>query len=187
MTLNKIIRSLLLFPGVLLWSCGDLQPDKFDASAVRSHHSSAFTHNTGNMLQYYFQLKDALVAEQSKAAGIAAQHMNASLTALSKDSSVFADASLQQIIDSMRLPLEKIIAVKDENYEQQRIFFAPLSNTLYSFLNKAGITHTQAYHHFCPMALNEQGAYWLSTSSKIRNPYFGKKMLTCGELVDTLP
>ena len=30
------------------------------------------------------------------------------------------------------------------------------------------------------------GAYWLSSDIEIRNPYFGKKLLEQGEIVDTL-
>jgi hypothetical protein len=36
------------------------------------------------------------------------------------------------------------------------------------------------------MAFNKKGAYWLSESKVIRNPYFGEKMLDCGETRETL-
>jgi Cu(I)/Ag(I) efflux system membrane fusion protein len=36
------------------------------------------------------------------------------------------------------------------------------------------------------MAFNDAGAYWLSKTSDIKNPYFGKKMLICGEVKDSL-
>ena len=35
---------------------------------------------------------------------------------------------------------------------------------------------------FCPMADNNNGAYWLSKEEKVINPYFGSAMLTCGEV-----
>ena len=35
---------------------------------------------------------------------------------------------------------------------------------------------------FCPMADSNKGAYWLSIEKKVINPYFGNKMLTCGEV-----
>jgi Cu(I)/Ag(I) efflux system membrane fusion protein len=38
---------------------------------------------------------------------------------------------------------------------------------------------------FCPMAFGNKGAYWLQTEKKIRNPYFGTKMLGCGEIKET--
>ncbi len=36
------------------------------------------------------------------------------------------------------------------------------------------------------MAFNDAGAYWLSKTSDIKNPYYGKKMLTCGEVKDSI-
>jgi hypothetical protein len=31
------------------------------------------------------------------------------------------------------------------------------------------------------MAFDDKGAYWLSEMKEIRNPYFGDRMLKCGE------
>jgi Cu(I)/Ag(I) efflux system membrane fusion protein len=42
------------------------------------------------------------------------------------------------------------------------------------------------YYQFCPMANNNKGAYWLSESKVIRNPYFGEKMINCGETKEIL-
>jgi Cu(I)/Ag(I) efflux system membrane fusion protein len=41
------------------------------------------------------------------------------------------------------------------------------------------------YLEFCPMADNDNGGYWLSFDKEIRNPYYGKAMLTCGEIKAT--
>jgi hypothetical protein len=32
------------------------------------------------------------------------------------------------------------------------------------------------------MAFNNKGAYWISSSKDILNPYFGDKMLKCGRV-----
>jgi hypothetical protein len=42
------------------------------------------------------------------------------------------------------------------------------------------------YYQFCPMMNDGNGAYWLSETRDIRNPYYGESMLTCGETVETL-
>ena len=34
---------------------------------------------------------------------------------------------------------------------------------------------------YCPMARDNQGAFWLQADSQVRNPYFGAAMLRCGE------
>jgi len=59
-----------------------------------------------------------------------------------------------------------------------------------------GFRHTMKdplllYH--CPMASNEQGAYWIESSQDVKNPYFGgtpykgQEMLKCAELVEKIP
>ena len=43
-----------------------------------------------------------------------------------------------------------------------------------------------AYYQFCPKARNAKGAYWLSETKDIRNPYFGESMRTCDETKETM-
>ncbi len=63
----------------------------------------------------------------------------------------------------------------------QRQVFSELSQILESEFEN-GLSSGKLYKQFCPMALDNKGAYWLSKEEKIRNPYFGDKMLTCGEV-----
>ncbi|MFO7898316.1 MAG: hypothetical protein R6V58_04560, partial [Planctomycetota bacterium] len=42
------------------------------------------------------------------------------------------------------------------------------------------------YKLHCPMAFNNRGADWLQPKKAVRNPYYGSKMLTCGEVVEVL-
>ncbi len=39
---------------------------------------------------------------------------------------------------------------------------------------------------FCPMAFDFDGAHWLQDRDAIRNPYFGARMLKCGEVRETI-
>lgn len=70
--------------------------------------------------------------------------------------------------------------------ETQRMHFAALSQEMIRLVRKAGLQQGAIYVDYCPMALNDKGAYWLSAEKGIRNPYFGEQMLTCGEVKDTL-
>lgn len=72
------------------------------------------------------------------------------------------------------------------NLEGQRSHFAALSNEMIRLVKKAGLQEGAIYVDYCPMALNDKGAYWLSGEKGIRNPYFGDQMLTCGEVKETL-
>ncbi|HEY3401771.1 MAG TPA: DUF3347 domain-containing protein [Ohtaekwangia sp.] len=68
----------------------------------------------------------------------------------------------------------------------QRKSFSTLSDNLYKSIKAFGLGGTEAFYEFCPMAFNNEGAYWLSDQSQIRNPYFGDEMLTCGSVVENL-
>jgi len=49
--------------------------------------------------------------------------------------------------------------------------------------------HPDSAEHFvtfCPMAFDNAGAYWLSDTNAIANPYFGHKMLKCGKVTDQI-
>jgi hypothetical protein len=67
---------------------------------------------------------------------------------------------------------------KSKDIKVARQAFKPLSASLVKYLaqNKAG---KGVYHEaYCPMAK----ASWLQTEKEVRNPYYGKSMLDCGEL-----
>ena len=38
---------------------------------------------------------------------------------------------------------------------------------------------------YCPMAFENRGAYWLQSSDKIENPYFGSMMYRCGSIKES--
>ncbi|MGX5913251.1 efflux RND transporter periplasmic adaptor subunit [Aliidiomarina sp. Khilg15.8] len=52
-------------------------------------------------------------------------------------------------------------------------------------LAEAGYLQTTAYKMFCPMAFNNEGAFWLQPDSRLLNPFFGASMLRCGERIET--
>lgn len=73
-----------------------------------------------------------------------------------------------------------------DNIEQQRTAYHDLSKEMISRLKAAGMEKGELYVEYCPMAFNDKGASWVSSSKEIRNPYFGEKMMTCGEVKETI-
>jgi hypothetical protein len=61
-----------------------------------------------------------------------------------------------------------------------------LSKQLETLIRKKGLSGGQLYVDYCPMALNDEEATWVSSHKQISNPYFGKEMLSCGEVHDTI-
>ena len=68
---------------------------------------------------------------------------------------------------------------KTDDLVEQRKQFMDLSHQMTEAIKTFGVGET-VYHQFCPMANNDQGAYWLSQDEEVRNPYFGKSMHSCG-------
>ena len=82
--------------------------------------------------------------------------------------------SLQLIIDA-------------EDIEGQRRGFATFSEAMENMLKRFGPVSDQPVYRFkCPMAFSGRGAAWLQNIEEVNNPYFGKAMLRCGELVETI-
>lgn len=73
-----------------------------------------------------------------------------------------------------------------ENIKEQRKQFATFNETLYKGIKEFGIGGEAVYFQHCPMALNNEGASWLSDTTEIRNPYYGEKMLKCGVVKEIL-
>ena len=65
--------------------------------------------------------------------------------------------------------------------KEHRNHFKHLSTHLIKAVQLFGINE-KVYVEFCPMADNNNGAYWLSKEEKLLNPYFGEAMLKCGEV-----
>lgn len=70
----------------------------------------------------------------------------------------------------------------------------PDARSMFEKVSRRIITLEKHYGHagsgshylaFCPMAFGKKGAYWLQTEESIQNPYFGAKMLKCGEIKET--
>ncbi|MBL7692072.1 MAG: DUF3347 domain-containing protein [Flavipsychrobacter sp.] len=66
--------------------------------------------------------------------------------------------------------------------DKQRSLFAPLSEQMAAAVKTAHPADTTVYKMYCPM----KKAYWLSNEATIRNPYYGKSMLSCGNVAEEI-
>ena len=138
----------------------------------------------------YYALKDALVATDAAATDAGASRLLSAAELLryrlrsAKDP---AQNSLVAQLDSVMTGSEQIVALtSDSALVKKRQLFYPLSETMYRLLSDAGLRQATVYRQHCPMAFDNNGGYWLSSSPEIRNPYFGNQMLECGEVTDSL-
>ncbi len=133
----------------------------------------------------YLNLKDALVESKSNEAKTFAEQMEKETARVDmKQLKGEAHMYWMEKVDKMNEAIKLINSGK--NIDLQRASFDELSVELISSAQAFGLTEDKLYVQYCPMADNNKGAYWLSNQTKIRNPYFGDQMLTCGEIKDSI-
>lgn len=126
------------------------------------------------LLNIYYQIKDALINENSNVAATQAKAFLKTVEGIS-----------QQIPDETRASLVKAAGIISGGKEikTQRDAFANLSTTMYDLAKSLKLGTSPVYYDYCPM----KKSYWLSNDKAIKNPYYGSSMLTCGRIVETLP
>ncbi len=157
-------------------------------AAPKSNMDETGTQKLMTLVSHYYELKDALVATNAVNADAASTKLIAdadSLQAYIKTDS--ANNNLyQQYLADIKKGSNEILALKDETCEKKRVHFEKISDAMFTLTKNANLKNAGIYRQYCPMAFNDKGAYWLSNEMEIKNPYFGKKMLECGEVTDSL-
>ncbi len=145
-------------------------------------------------LNNYFALRDALAAWDTAAANKSAIELSSSLEKISY-------ATLHLNIDSVQkaqsisqgVAAEAQGLAADDLIDDKRRSFYILSEKMYGLIRVVQYDQQVIYHQHCPMAFNDEGAWWISNSTSILNPYLGSKhpkyhasMLTCGSVEDSI-
>jgi Cu(I)/Ag(I) efflux system membrane fusion protein len=138
-----------------------------------------------DIVNSYLQLKNDLVNDNP---GDAADAGKAVEEAFKNFSIANLTADQKKVFDDVRndaVEHAEHIAENKGNIEHQREHFEMLSNDIYDLV-KTFDAGQVLYRDFCPMYNKNRGAYWLSETREIQNPYFGKEMLTCGTIKEEL-
>ena len=143
--------------------------------------SEAFQKQSRNLITSYLQMKDALVLSDARQA---AAYAKASLEGLDK---VEVAQEPQTGKDHLVQIKELFAAIAStDDLDAQRGFFVSLNEHMVAVATSLGSLENTLYVQRCPMANNNKGAIWLSTEKEIKNPYYGDKMLSCGEILQEL-
>lgn len=188
--MNTFTKFTLIFAAVALFAaCGNPQKTEENDAHAGHNHAPGEGHGTAApaaeptksvslkddqlnaVYQHYIHLTTALVNGDLAEAKVAANAIELGAKLLSNGTAMATLAA-------------KIGAAKDIDF--QRTVYAELSNDFISRVKATGLTSGEVYVEYCPMALNDKGASWLSNQKDIKNPYFGESMLTCGEVKETL-
>lgn len=156
----------------------DMEDNRTDGMGDMEMNSEnkASTVNIQGEPQYmvdYIAIKDALVNDNFEQVKKLATSMQESL----------GDAGLQPGTE-LEQSLQSIQNANDIN--SQRKEFAQLSGTLYQVVKNGDVSDKTLYWQHCPMALNGEGANWLSYEEQVRNPYMGQRMPGCGSVAEKI-
>ncbi|MFH4968919.1 efflux RND transporter periplasmic adaptor subunit [Gaetbulibacter sp. M240] len=161
------------------------ETSKAEDSVERISVSNKFQDQLRMVFDRYTTLKDALVSGDSNQAKTDA---SAFLNALSKvDMKTLDQTEAHEAWMTLNKTLKTAGNALSEtsDIKEQRNYFKPLSEGMVQAVSTFGINQ-KIYNQYCPMADNNKGAFWLSKDAEIRNPYFGKAMLTCGEIKNVI-
>lgn len=127
----------------------------------------------------YLKLQENLVASdahktQEEAKAVLASVEKVDVSALAGEQKAFAEERLEEVKQSASK------MAQSTDLAAQRGELELLSEATFALTKAFGATDQKLYYQHCPMANNDQGAYWLSSNQEIRNPYYGESMLKCG-------
>lgn len=129
----------------------------------------------------YLALKNALVADNDKAAANAGKQLMATFNKI--DMKTIPANKHKKYMDIAEDAKENAEHIGDNagKIDHQREHLASLSKDISDLIVLFGSTQ-KLYQDFCPMYNDGKGAIWISEAKAIKNPYYGSQMLTCGSV-----
>ena len=130
--------------------------------------------NLEQVFEDYIVLENYLLESNLNGAKESASQLVISLEKLKEESD--QKTLINEIIASA-----KTIA-KSGNIEQQRNEFGKQSEALWKLIKANDSFPKKVYYDYCPM----KKMHWISEVKEIRNPFFGKQMLQCGNVKESI-
>ncbi len=129
----------------------------------------------------YLAMKDGFANDNEDEIDKQANKMTALLNSMPEN--LLSGEALTYWIEKKGFLMEHLKLYKlSEKDKDKRENFVFLSTIMVKSVKAFGYENQVLYVAYCPMANNNKGAYWLSKTKEIRNPYLGKKMPNCGEV-----
>lgn len=163
----------------------EMDQDEMNHDEIMDMEGNQKTSKPTAILTNYLELKNALVADDTEKAASISKHLYKVLGEY--DRSAVAESQKQEvdeIIEDAREHAEHI-AGNSGKMEHQREHFEILSKDVEDLISITG-TDRVLYKTFCPMFNEGKGGIWLSETKEIKNPYFGSKMMKCGEIQEEI-
>jgi len=137
--------------------------------------------NQSPILTAYYEVKNALVNTDAATAAVKATELVTALNSIDMKSVSATDMGAVMDLQRRLIADSKYIS-ENNDIALQRERFANLSVDIFKLAKIIKLTTDAVYYNYCPM----KKSYWVSDNPTIKNPYFGKQMLTCGSVKETI-
>lgn len=157
-----------------------------DATTNQTTDSSAAkTGSVNEVVASYLQLKNALTKDNAKDAATAGKSLETAIQQIDVSAFTAEQKTMYAEVKEDIQEHAEHISTNAGKIAHQREHFEMLSTDMYDLV-KAVKSSQPLYKDFCPMFNKGKGASWLSETEEIKNPYYGKQMLTCGSVKEEL-
>lgn len=189
-----MIRQLFIlsFTGILLLTSCATQEQAADKKTLTTTDSATVAvapskpGPLSSTLNAYYELKDAFVRTDGTGADMKAMQFRLSADSLDATKLEIDSSYTTAITGYKKTMLASVDSlIKERDMQQKRKNFETISNALYSLAKAIPYRGETVYQVYCPMAF-DRGANWLNNQPVVANPYFGSKMMDCGEVTDSL-
>jgi hypothetical protein len=137
------------------------------------------------IINAYLQMKNAFIDDNTTKAASTGKTLESVFKNFDKSVlSKVQKKTFEDIVDDASEHADHI-GKNGGNIKHQREHFALLSKDIYELIKKIGAEQV-LYEDFDPMINNGNGAYWISETKEIKNPYLGKAMLNNGTVKEII-
>lgn len=145
-----------------------------------------FGYIIGTFFSIYLNLEEALVKGDTSTANNTAKELKFLLELIPDPKT---SAKVVQTWTNHKEGYQKNLTafLRVPGLQEKRTYFSYITEILYCTFKSFNLEVGDIHLAYCPMALDNKGAYWLTDNHKIRNPYFDNKMLNCGSIVELIP
>jgi hypothetical protein len=137
------------------------------------------------ILDAYLQMKNAFTEDNSIGAATAGKKLESAFINFDKSTLTAAQKKTYEDVVADAREHAEHIGTNGGNIAHQREHFELLSKDIYDLVKAFGGGQV-LYRDFDSMYNKGKGAYWLSETKEIKNPYMGKAMLTSGSIKEEI-
>jgi hypothetical protein len=137
------------------------------------------------IISAYLQMKNAFTEDNSTGAATAGKKLEAVFKNFDKSALTPTQKKTYEDVEADAKEHAEHIGANGGNIAHQREHFELLSKDIYDLVKAFGGGQV-LYRDFDPMFNNGKGAYWISETKEIKNPYMGKAMLTSGSVKEEI-